>query len=300
MKFKPREYQKIIIEHIQKTPRCAIWAGMGMGKTAAVLKALSILSLVEDVFPTLVLAPLRVARTTWVDEVKKWSDFQQLTIQVIDGCIAQRQGKAATKADIYTVNYENIPWLVDFYGKDWPFKTIIADESTRLKGFRLRQGTKRARALARVAHKYAARFIELTGTPSPNGLKDLWGQLWFLDIGRSLGRAYTAFQKRWFDTGYNGWDMKLLPFAQEQIEDAVAPLCVSLKAEDYFELEEPIINKHYVPMPEKARYTYKEMEQKMFMELEGHEVEAFNAASRTMKCLQLANGAAYVENDNKK
>lgn len=298
--FVPRPYQHAIIDHIVDKPRCGVWAGMGLGKTSATLAALDRLSLVEDIFPALVVAPLRVAQTTWPDEVAKWAEFKHLRVMPVVGTEQERIAALNTPADIYAINYENLPWLVEYLAENWRFKTVVGDESTKLKGFRLRQGTKRARALARVAHSKVQRFIELTGTPSPNGLQDLWGQAWFLDAGVRLGRTYDAFSQRWFQRSFDGYGMDPLPFAQEQIEGKLRDVCLSLNAEDYFDLREPIVNNIYVDLPRKARALYDDMERRMFAEIEGHEVEAFNAASRTMKCLQLANGAAYVGEDAEK
>lgn len=298
--FSPRPYQHSIIAHIVDTPRCAIWAGMGLGKTVSTLTAIDIINLVEP-GPTLVLAPLRVASSTWPDEVAKWQHLSDLTISPIVGDASSRRKALATKADVYTINYENLPWLVEQCGKSWPFAKIVADESTKLKGFRLRQGGMRARELARVAHSKATRFIQLTGTPSPNGLQDLWGQFWFLDRGSRLGRSFSAFEARWFQKIQVGEDRhavqtKPLVFAQSQIEDAVRDLCISLDAKDHFEIDEPIVNVIRVDMPAKARAQYKEMEKEMFIELEcGAQIEALNAASKTIKCLQIANGAIYTD-----
>jgi SNF2 family DNA or RNA helicase len=178
----------------------------------------------------------------------------------------------------------------------------VADESTRLKSFRLRQGGKRAQALARVAHKHVSRFIELTGTPSPNGLQDLWGQAWMLDQGQRLGRTFSGFAGRWFQTvpGSQGYtQIRPLAHAQAEIQQLLADLCLTLDPKDWFDLQQPIVNVLRVDLPKAARKHYQDMEREMFMQLEGHEVEAFGAAARTIKCLQLANGAAYVGEGNK-
>jgi len=299
-KYSPRDYQLAIADHIINTPRCGVWAGMGLGKSSSTLLALNYLSLVEEILPVLIIAPLRVAQNTWPEEVKKWEEFNHFKIQPIIGSAAQRCRKVATPADIYTINYENIQWLIEFFEDDWPFKMVIADESTKLKGFRLKQGTKRARALAKIAHSKIERFVELSGTPAPNGLKDLWGQIWFLDAGKRLGRSFTAFSQRWFYKTFDGYGIAPLDHAQNEIEDKLKDICISLNAADYFDLDEPIENKIYVDLPPKARHLYNEMEKKMFMEIGEHDVEAFNAASRTMKCLQLANGAVYVDKNTKK
>lgn len=298
--FTPREYQHAIINQVLTTPRCAAWAGMGMGKSVSTLTALDILEITEP-GPALVLAPLRVAASTWPDEAKKWAHLRNVEVSAVVGTPEERRAALKRPATIYTTNYENVPWLVEHFGDRWPFRKVVADESTKLKSFRLRQGGVRAQALAKVAHCKVDRFIELTGTPSPNGLQDLWGQAWFLDKGMRLGRSFEAFKARWFQSIQVGSDrhatrLDPLPFAQEQIEDRMRDLCLSLDARDYFDIAEPIVNTIRVELPAKARRLYRDMEREMFLALEcGTEVEAFNAASKTMKCLQLANGAIYTD-----
>lgn len=298
--FTPRPYQGAIIDHELDVPRCGIWAGMGMGKTVATLTALDTLELVEP-GPALVLAPLRVAESTWPDEATKWAHLRNAEVVPVVGSSSQRRAALRRPGSIFTMNYDNLPWLIEEIGDRWPFRKIVADESTRLKSFRLRQGSVRAHALARVAHAKASRFIELTGTPSPNGLQDLWGQAWFLDKGLHLGRSFDAFKSRWFRSIQLGSDpratrLEPLPFAQEQIQDALSLLCLSLDARDWFDIREPVVNTIRVDLPAKARRLYKEMEREMYFSLPGGaEVEAFSAAAKSMKCLQLANGAVYVD-----
>ena len=293
--FTPRDYQRAIINHIQVTPRAAVWAGMGTGKSVSTLTALDELSLVDDVWPALVIAPKRVAVSTWPDEVGKWSHLSHLTIVSITGDARERRIAVRKHAEIYTINYENLPWLVEHFGDAWPFKTVVADESTKLKGFRLRQGTQRAKALGSVAHAKVARFIELTGTPAPNGIADLWGQSWFLDAGHRLGRTHSSFTNRWFKTAPDGFGITPLPFSQDEIQQKLADLCITITAADYLDLPPLIENVIVVDLPPRARALYNDMEKQMFAEIAGHEVEAFNAATRTNKCLQIAAGAAYVD-----
>ena len=293
--FKPHGYQSLIIPFIQEVKRCAVWAGMGLGKTSSTLTALEELSLVEGVYPVLVVAPLRVARTTWPQEVKKWNHLKHLQVIPICGGLKERQEALKIKVDIYTTNYEQLPWLVEYLGDKWPFKVVVIDEATKLKGFRLRQGTQRAKALARVAHTKIKRIVLLTGTPSPNGLQDLWGQMWFIDKGDRLGRTFDAFKQRWFYPSHTGYGVEASDNAQEQIQRALRDVCITIDAADWFNLQTPVINKLMVTLPPKAAILYKDMEKRMFMELEGNEIEALNAAAKTMKCLQIANGAAYLE-----
>ena len=293
--YTPRPYQNLITGHMVEHQRCAIWAGMGLGKSVSTLTALDSLFLAGEDAPALVLAPKRVALTTWPEECRKWSHLRQVNVMPIVGNEKERIAALKRDVPVFSCNYDNLVWLTDYFGERWPFKTIIADESTKLKSFRLKQGGKRAQALSRVAHSKASRFIELTGTPSPNGLLDLWGQMWFVDGGKRLGRTYSAFKERWFQQSFDGYGSVALPHAQAEIQEALRDICLTIDAADWFDLEAPIVNNIYVDLPIKARQLYNDMEKRMFMELEGHEVEAFGAAARTIKCLQIANGAAYVD-----
>lgn len=302
--YVPKEYQPPVTQHMIETPRCGAWLPMGMGKTISTLTALDIMYLCgRHTRPTLVCAPLRVAKNTWPSEIEKWDHIGQLQAVSVTGDSSERfhvlyKELKRGNVSVFTINYENLPWLEQTLketGTQWPFGTIVADESTKLKGFRLKQGTQRAKALARVAHKHVDRFIELTGTPAPNGLKDLWGQAWFLDQGKRLGRSFTSFSERWFRSTRDGFGIEPMPHAQEEIESLLGDLCLSLDPHDYFDLEAPIEFPIYVDLPPKARKIYDDMEKKMFAQIGEHEVEAFNAASKSMKCLQVANGAAYVE-----
>lgn len=293
--FVARKYQELIADFIKAVKRCAVWSSPGTGKTGSTLTALDDLSYVEDIYPALIVAPLRVARTTWPNEVRKWNHLKHLRVVVISGTLKERRAALRTPADIYTTNFEQLPWLVEELGDKWPFKTVVADEATKLKGFRLRQGTQRAKALARVAHTKIKRFIELTGTPSPNGLQDLWGQAWFIDKGDRLGRTFDAFKQRWFHASHTCFGVEANDNAQQQIQEALKDVCITIDAADWFQLEEPIVNKIMVELPPAAQVMYRQMEKQFFMELEsGAQIEALNAAAKSMKMLQLCNGAMYL------
>jgi len=270
---------------------------MGMGKTTSTLNALDAIGLVED-GPVLVLAPLRVARSTWPDEASKWDHLKSTEIVPIVGTLAQRLAAVRQHARVYTTNYEQLTWLVEHWGDRWPYRTVVADESTKLKSFRLRQGGKRAQSLGRVAHTKIKRFIQLTGTPSPNGLTDLWGQMWMLDGGQRLGRTYSAFTDRWFRTHPSGYGVTPLPHAQAEIQDKLRDICLTVDAKDWFDLKDPIVNNIYVDLPPAARKVYRDLERDMFTSLAKGDVEALTAAALTIKCLQLANGALYVGDNN--
>lgn len=300
MKFTPRPYQRQIIKAITENERVGVWAAMGLGKTSATLAALDLLSLVEP-GPVLVLAPLRVAQSTWPDEVKKWDDFAHLKVSVIAGNIRQRWKALDTDADIFTMNYEQLPWLVKELGDRWPFTIVVADEATKLKGFRLNQGGQRARALGKVAWSKVNRFIELSGTPAPNGLVDLWGQIWFLDKGQRLGKNYGAFADRFFHQVPmpDGWTMlKPRAFADEAIHTALSDICYSLEAKDWFDLQAPIVNRLEVELPKAARKIYDDLQREAFALIGQTEVTATTAATLTLKCLQATSGAVYVDGHN--
>lgn len=310
MKFTPRPYQKLALDHLLDVPRCALWAGMGMGKTSSTLTALDALWLAGESMPALVLAPLRVARDTWPNEAAKWDHLRHVEVQAVVGDRKERLAALRNRnASVFTVNYENLPWLSEALdGAPWPFGTVVSDESTKLKSHRgsvqrskhgkefvRSAGGIRSRELAKVAHTKVKRFVELTGTPSPNGLHDLWGQVWFLDQGQRLGRTYEAFIQRWFKPKHDGYGVEPLPFAPEQIQDRLRDICLTLDPADWFDLQEPIKHVVRVELPKAARNLYRDMEKDFFMQVERHEIEAFNAASKSMKLRQLCSGAVYVD-----
>lgn len=265
--------------------------------TSSVLTYIDQQLIMGDERPKLVIAPLLVAKTTWEDEAMKWDHLRGVRVVPIIGTELERRRAIATKAEVYTTNYENLPWLVEYWGDRWPYETIIADESTKLKNFRTRQGGKRSQALSKVAHSKVKNFIELTGTPAPNGLNDLWGQVWMLDAGKRLGRTYTAFQDRWFKIPSYGDNRTPKPFdhTEKEIHAALKDICLTVNAADWVDLKEPIVTNKYVQLPNRAMELYKQMEDEFFIELEGHGVEAANAAIKSGKLLQLAGGAVYVD-----
>lgn len=295
-KFVPHEYQKIMMDFGLSVPRSAWFAGMGVGKTVSGLSLIDALLLTGTTEPVLVLGPKRVAAETWPQEVQKWDHLKHLHVVPVIGTPRQRRAALLTPADIYTMNYENLPWLIEAIGRRaWPFRTVVADEATRLKGYRTTQGGQRTRALAQVARN-TDRWINLTGTPAANGLKDLWGQFWFLDFGERLGRTYTAFMDRWFRTDFTGYGVKPYPYAEREIYERIGDITISIRPEDWFDLEKPIERVINVTLPPAARKAYDQLERDMFAQLAcGTEIEAFSAAALTNKCRQLANGAAYTE-----
>lgn len=303
--FKPWPYQEKMIRFALMHERCCLFVPMGMGKTSASLAIVRELLDYWGGTPVLVVAPLAVARATWPAEVEKWDQFKDIRVSAIVGSMRERYAACRADADLYVINYENLPWLADRVrdkSLTWRWRTVIADESTRLKSFRKRGGSKRARALARFAGQIE-RFIALTGTPSPNGLADLWGQLWFVDAGLRLGASFSAFQSRWFSPLQVGADAHAVQWvprlhAADEIQERIKDVCLSIRAEDYFDLDHPVFVSRVVRMPTDAEQAYRAMEKQLFVQLtSGAEVEAVNAAAKSVKCLQIASGALYTDDE---
>lgn len=302
-------YQALITDRILEQKRTNIFVPMGLGKTRATLKALDVLQLI-DAHPALILAPYRVANSTWPGEARKWDDLSGISVLPLLGTADERKQALRQDSPVYSINFDNLPWLAEqFAGRPWPFRTVVADESTRLKNFRTKQGGKRASAIGALAHSQIDRWVNLTGTPAPNGLRDLWGQTWFVDKGERLGHSYTAFEQRWFHhysesqpTKDGKWTFKVpivkpMEHAEREIHARLLDVSMSLNAKDWFDLQEPVVREIKVQLPPRARSLYRQMEKKMFMELDGIGVEALNAASKTNYCLQVAAGFAYVDDE---
>lgn len=294
--FVPHDYQFPTMEFIRANKRCGVWAPMGGGKTVCTLTALDQLDLTEEIWPAIALAPLRVARTVWGPELEKWRHLNHLRASIITGTPKERDAALKVDAQLFAINYDNLAWLVEELGADWPFKTVISDEFTRLKGTRSKQGAKRGQALNKVAFNKVDRFVGLTGTPSPNGLKDLWGQTWFLDHGLRLGNSFAAFEQRWFQRGKDGYSLEPMDHAEKEIHEKVHDIYITVKGLD---VDEPIYNDVLVDLPEKVRKIYRDMEKKKLAEIKDKAVGAANAAVKTSKLLQIAGGAVYTgDSDN--
>lgn len=307
--YTPHAYAPMASTFMAERQKCALWAKPGMGKTVLSLTHVANgIELAGDSFPTLIVAPKRVAKDGWSTEASKWEHLRHLEVVKIMGSVDERKAalRRVGSAQVFTVNYDVLVWLVEYLEeerKTWPFLRVIPDEATKLKGFRVQQGTARAGALGKVAHKHCREWLELTGTPSPNGLKDLWGQMWFIDQGQRLGRSYSAFEERWFAykrvtdaiSKKPGIVPVIMPFAQDQIMERLKDICLTLDPRDWFDLQEPIVNIIPVQLPASARKHYRELEKEMFTQLGDFDVEVFNAAALTNKCLQAANGAMYLD-----
>lgn len=283
-------YQILAVNHLIKNKRCALFMSMGGGKTLSTLTALDILTLDEEVYPVLIVAPLRVAKCVWPVEVLKW--FPKLKVNVITGSPKQRHQILNKNADIYTINYENLEWLS--LQDNINFKTIVVDESSKLRGFRPRQGTKSTKALHKIDK--ANRFIELTGTPAPQGLIDLFGQLFFIDGGLRLGRTYSAFISRFFTSHLmpGGWS-KITPYPHSfnMVVKLIKDVCLTIDVKDYMPVDEPIVTIIDVELDLKTMNLYKELEQNMLIEIKDLPISATSVAIVSNKCLQVASGAIY-------
>ena len=289
------DYQQHMADWVFENPRCALWVDMGLGKTVGTLTALVRLINQFYVGQVLVIAPLRVARKTWSDEIEKWAHTQGLTVSKIVGNAKQRTRAMYAEADIYTINRENVEWLVAHFARDgkliqrWPWDTVVLDESRSFHN----RSTNRWKAIRRVL-KYIDRLVELTGTPSPQGLMDLWGQVYLLDQGQRLGKTLTAFRQRWFDPpGYNQYKWKPKPHAEQEIKELLADICLTLREEDYLEL--PPVTYNYIPafLTDGQRQQYQTLERKAVVEVNDKTITAVNAGALAGKLLQLANGAVY-------
>ena len=268
-----------------------------MGKTVTTLTAIRELKYNRfAVRRVLVIAPKKVAEGTWTREKDKWDHTRILRVSPVLGSQAKRIRALNTPADLYIINRENVCWLVDYYRNSWPFDMVVVDESSSFKS----HSAKRFKALAGVSGKIN-RMVELTGTPSPNGLEDLWSQVYLLDGGERLGKRYTQFRERYFQPDRRGADGMVYSYAakpgtEQSILDKISDICISMKAEDYLQL--PDITYHEIPveLDAKAEKAYRELERKMVLELpEEEEISVTSAAALSNKLLQLANGAVYDE-----
>lgn len=298
--FDPHDYQNTMIGFLRNMDRGGLWAGMGVGKSVATLTALLDVDKFEPMFPALILAPLRVANSTWPEEALKWSHTEHLRVMPIaqrsnpriSATAAERFARLKVPADIYTMPYGSLDWLVKALGDDWPFRTVITDEHTRLQSFRLRQGGKNAAALGRVAHGKVRKINGLTGSPGARGLKGLWGQTWFYDQGQRLGRTFSAFEQRWFRKGYDGFSLVPMDHAQDEIQDALRDICLTVPG---LPVDEPIRNTLYVDLPPSVRKHYRTMEKDLFADIGERGVEAANAAVRSGKLLQITGGNIFTD-----
>ena len=296
--FVPRPYQRYAIKRIVNTPAVALLLDMGMGKTVSTLTAID--ELMYDRFEVrkvLVIAPLRVALSTWRDECEMWEHTRHLRISVAVGDLRTREAALAEDADIYVVNRDVVKWLVGYYQAKWPFDMVVIDESSSFKN----PASQRFRALRKV-RPLIRRIVLLTGTPAPNGLMDLWSQLYLLDRGERLGRTLTEYRERYFrpgqQNGYVVYSYDARPGAEQEIFRRIGDVCVSMRSEDYLTLPPLVQNVVRVRLPEAAAKRYREMERELVLSIGEADVTAVSAAALSNKLLQMANGAVYDTEGN--
>jgi len=297
MRFEPFPYQQEAIRRIIEQPAAGLFLDMGMGKTVITLTAINELMFDRfEVARVLVIAPKRVAETTWPDEVKAWDHLRHLRVSLVLGNERQRIEALRRQADIYVINRENVVWLVERLGRRWPFDMVVIDELSSFKS----PSAKRFRALRKV-RPLIKRIVGLTGTPAPNGLIDLWPQIYLLDQGERLGRTVTGYRERYFlpeklDSSRRiVYTWKPKPGAEEAIYKKLADLCVSMRAEDWLALPERIDRVVTVKLPGEAYEQYRQMERDLLLPYADGDVVATTGATLAGKLLQMANGAVYDE-----
>lgn len=295
MIYHPHDYQKYSIEFVKTHPVAALLLSMGLGKTSTTLTALDDLLFDSfEIHKVLVIAPLRVTKV-WLDEVKKWNHLNYLRCSLVVGTEQERKRALWANADIYIINRENVQWLIDESGIPFDFDTLVVDELSSFKNFK----TKRFKSLMKV-RPMVKRVIGLTGTPTSNGLMDLWSEFKLLDQGKRLGRFITNYRDQYFRpdkrNGQVIFSYKPLPFAEDAIYDKISDITISMKANDYLNMPELISNHVEVEMSEKEMKVYKELKDELVITLGDEDVTASNAASLSNKLTQMANGAIYLDN----
>ena len=293
MRFVPHPYQEFCARAILDKSAVGLFLDMGLGKTAITLTAINELRYGRfAIKKCLVIAPKKVAEATWQREAAKWDNLRHLRFATVLGSTRQRIKALLSPADIWIINRENVTWLVDYYLNDWPFDMVVIDESSSFKS----HSAKRFKSLASI-RSHIQRIVELTGTPSPNGLMDLWSQIYLLDRGERLGKYYTHFRDRYFDPGRRGRDVIYQYDPKDGAADAVlskiSDICISMKASDYLQLPDCIVHDIPVELDAKAKKAYNELEKKMVLSLPDGDIDVASAAALSNKLQQLANGALY-------
>ena len=294
MRFNPHNYQQYAINFIEKHDISAVLLDMGMGKTAITLMAVEYLMYEQfEIYKVLVVCPLRVTRT-WKDEIEKWEQLSGTRYSIVTGTAAQRKKALAADADIYIINRENVPWLIEKSGCPFMFDMVVIDELSSFKNHQ----TARHKALMRVRPK-VRRIVGLTGTPASQGLMDLFAEFKLLDMGQRLGRFIGQYRLNYFKPDkVNGpivYSYKLLPGAEEQIYDKISDITIAMKAVDHLDMPELISTEYLVYLDEKEMEKYESLKKNLILSTTEHEVTAANAASLVNKLSQMANGAVYTD-----
>lgn len=293
MKFAPHDYQRYCIQRLITDAALGLFLDMGLGKTVITLTAVNDLRYNRfAVCKVLVIAPKKVAEATWSKEAAKWDHLKHLRISLILGSAQKRIRAVNTPADVYVINRENVCWLVEYFRNAWPFDMVVVDESSSFKSHQ----AKRFKSLTWVRQSMK-RIVLLTGTPAPNGLTDLWAQVYLLDQGERLGKHITHYRERYFSPDQRNAQQVFSyvpkPGADEIIHQLISDICVSMKAEDYLQLPDITVDDIPVVLDPSAQKQYDKMEREMLLQVDESTIDAGSAAALSNKLLQLCNGAAY-------
>jgi len=297
MKYNPHNYQTFATEYIENHKIAAVFLDMGLGKTSITLTAINNLLFDSfDVHRVLVIAPLRVARNTWSAEMDKWEHLSDLIYSIVVGTEKERLSALSTKADIYIINRENVQWLIESSGISFDFDMVIVDELSSFKNHQ----AKRFKAFMKVRPS-VQRIVGLTGTPSSNGLMDLFAEFKLLDMGERLGRFIGQFRTAYFKPDrMNGpivYSYKPLPGAEEQIYKKISDITISMKAVDHLKMPELVSSEYAVYLSDEEKERYEEMKRDLVLSLPDGEITAANATSLSGKLTQMANGAVYSDDE---
>lgn len=294
MKYDPHKYQSYATDFIISHPIAAVFLEMGLGKSVITLTAITKLKAEDAICKVLVIAPLRVARNTWSSEIAKWDHLKNLDYAVAVGSEAERKAAIRKDATVTIINRENVDWLINKSGLPFDFDMVVIDELSSFKSY----GAKRFKALLKV-RPFIKRIVGLTGTPSSNGLMDLWAEFRVLDFGKRLGRYITRYRLSYFEPDKRNAQMvfsyKPLPDAEKQIYEKISDITISMKSVDYLDMPECIINEVPVYMSEREQSVYDGFREEMVAKLKDDVIDAANAAVLSGKLLQMANGAVYDE-----
>ncbi|MFR1708898.1 MAG: SNF2-related protein [Clostridium sp.] len=298
MRYKPHNYQTYATEYIQSHPIAAVLLDMGLGKTSITLSAINNLLFDSfDVHKVLVIAPLRVARNTWSAEIEKWEHLSDLIYSVAVGTEKERMSALTSKADVYIINRENVQWMIESSGLPFDYDMVIVDELSSFKNHQ----SKRFKALMKARPK-VQRIVGLTGTPSSNGLIDLYAEFKLLDMGERLGRFIGQYRTAYFKPDkINGpivYSYKPLPGAEEQIYKKISDITISMKATDHLNMPELISSEYMVYLSDKEQERYDELKRDLVLSMPDGEITAANAASLSGKLTQMANGAVYSDEED--
>lgn len=297
MIYKPHNYQAYCIDRIVKDPAIGLFLRPGLGKTSITLSAINTLKYYHwSIGKALVVAPKKVAEGTWSKEAGKWDHLKHLRVVTVLGPLAKRIRALNTPGDVYVINRENVPWLVEYYRQDWPFDMVVLDESTSFKN----SSSKRFKAM-KLIRPLCKKVILLTGTPSSKGLMDLWAQIYLLDEGARLGKNITQFRERYFIANTHGGhftDYKPKDDAEPAVLKVISDICISMKAEDYLELPQCIEHEIPVILDDKVKKEYAQFERDLLLQIDENTITAQSAGVLTGKLLQFCSGAIY-DNDRK-